>query len=266
MKRHLTEIIVLAAAAAVMFLGFGFNAGAQTDTTAALTVETSSSEVTAPRTFFPNRNQISVSYGDGQCLPIGCYVGEAFGTAIGSIIAAPLIAMFGGNPSDAIKLRDFNSYGILDIGYRYVLPKDRFAVGANLSYSLMTRTPQKKNDSASGGSGTDGSSASTGTADDGSKTTSLSDRKTTHHLLFVTTGATCYYKRSGWCKLYGALDLGVVYSYNLAELSPVFKNQCGFVLNVVPIGVQMGNDRASGFCDLSFGYKGFVNLGVRFSL
>jgi len=150
--------------------------------------------------------------------------------------------------------------------YRYVLPKDRFAVGANLSYSLMTRTPQKKNDSASGGSGTDGSSASTGTADDGSKTTSLSDRKTTHHLLFVTTGATCYYKRSGWCKLYGALDLGVVYSYNLAELSPVFKNQCGFVLNVVPIGVQMGNDRVSGFCDLSFGYKGFVNLGVRFSL
>lgn len=198
--------------------------------------------------YFPYRNQLSISYSDGYALPIGCVMAEALANGIAVAIAAPFIAMFGGELDDIdISPKDFKTYGIADIGYRYVLPRDRFSVGFNVSYSLLQRKWDEKTDNG-----------------DGTETVAL--YKTDGHLLFVTTGATCYYKRRGWCKLYGALDLGIIYSPKLNEVLPIYDHKIGFAVNVTPIGVQMGSDRVAGFIEMNWGYKGFASAGIRISM
>lgn len=208
-------------------------------------------ELTSPKTtevFFPHRNQLSLSYGDGYAYPFECLVLEAVGTAIGTALAAPFIIMFGGKPEDIdINVGDLRTHGIVSFGYRHFLPKDRFALGFDVSYSKVQRSFENSS-----------------TAEDG---TVVKERTVTNSdLFYVSFGATCYYKRSGWCKLYGSADIGIVASPALHDAMSIYQRNFGFAYDLTPIGIQMGNDTVSGFAALSVGYKGFLSVGVRVSL
>lgn len=245
MKKFLTLLV----AALMSLTVFMSNASAQTSGSVSA-IENASAQTSdaAPEVFFPNRNQFSFSYGDGYAMPVGSVVLEAVGTAFATALAAPFIIMFGGKVDDIdINVGSVKTYGIANFGYRHLLPGDRFALGFDVAYSKVQRSFENSS-----------------TAEDGTAITNVTKKNS--DLFYASFGATCYYKRRGWCKLYGSVGVGIVASKHLHDAMAIYNHNVGFAYDFTPIGIQMGNDTVSGFAELSLGYKGFLSAGVRLSL
>lgn len=80
------------------------------------------------------------------------------------------------------------------------------------------------------------------------------------HLITICADTKLYYKPRGSCKLYGGLDVGagIVASAGGATVLPAIQ------LN--PIAMRWGSERAAFVAELGLGYKGILQLGANFAL
>lgn len=79
------------------------------------------------------------------------------------------------------------------------------------------------------------------------------------HFLTLTANGKLYYKRAGICKLYGGLNVGVglVASQGASPIPVVQLN---------PIGMRLGGEKAAFVAELGAGYLGFLQLGANIAL
>lgn len=194
-------------------------------------------------------HQLSLYLGDGLCLPSVSAGIESFGNGIGTIIAAPIVAVIGGDADDiSVPSIGVKSKGLYGAGYRFYLKNNRVGFGLDFAAAGVEKSTK---------SGDQGS--------DGTPNVTIS----TANVFYLSAGTTCYYKKSGWFRLYGGLDLGMVWQSSgaaLSEVITIYDKNYGFVTNLTPIAIQLGGDRFAGFAEFNLGYKGWATVGLKINM
>lgn len=79
------------------------------------------------------------------------------------------------------------------------------------------------------------------------------------HFLTLAANGKLYYKRAGICKLYGGLNLGVgLLASDGASPLPL--------VQINPIGMRLGSEKAAFVAELGIGYRGILQLGMNIGL
>ena len=172
------------------------------------------------------------------------------GYAIGASIAA---VISGGNATiDGPQYKGITPF--FSVGYDYHFPNTRWSLGPDVGYWHAGVVS--------------------------------SDSYQHFHLVTAAAAGKVFYKRAGICKLYGGLNLGVgtVFSTESTVAAPATKAEetdtvgssegssssdgPSFVplVQLNPIGMRLGSEKAAFIAELGIGYKGILQLGVNFAL
>lgn len=138
------------------------------------------------------RSQLDISYGDGTMNVT--MIWDAAPSNSNSFFSFIPIPHKEFTSSDIWKRQgNITSCGLITLGYDYLLPKERFAIGARLSYTKVFERSNSQN---------------------------------CFDLEYATLTATLYYKKSGLVRLSGALELGAGFvdwnpfiAFNLVPIS-----------------------------------------------
>lgn len=173
---------------------------------------------------------LQVSDGVGELLIDG--FASLFGVAAEGLTIGLINGITGSEGGEVTKWEYDTQLPYFTAGYDYHFPESRWCIGGELGYWQRTARTVNR------------------------------DPVVTSRISFGSAVVTSklFYKRSGSCKLYGGINAGVLVLDSNGEPSALPAIQ----LN--PIGMRLGSEKAAFVAELGIGYRGILQVGANIAL